>query len=252
MEFVGDIARKTGGSSLLAVEAAKASRARDIGKASGLFSVPRVVNFDAGAGVLEFERLRGLSTLLDLAVRKDARLPELLEKAGRALAVIHEELTLPEELKHELPAAWMGSADENVFIHGDFACINVCFHEPSGQLVILDFSAAPMVGRTPTFGSRYFDIILFVSSLFHGAPCRRVFGWNAGEMADAFLRGYGKASPQTRLNTLKDYSSEMFHLQQPNIRRASKQRRPLSALALIACQMLMYTRFCWFLRKHGL
>ena len=107
MEFVDDIARKTGQASLLAVEAAKASRALEIGKDTGLFSVPKVVNLDAEAGVLEFERLGGLVTLLDLAVRKDRRLPELLEKAGRALAVIHAELTLPEEMKHELPAGWM-------------------------------------------------------------------------------------------------------------------------------------------------
>ena len=189
MEFVGDIARKMGESSLLAVEAAKASRALEIGRNSGLFRVPRVVNFDAEAGVLEFERLQKLSTLLDLAVRKDARLPGLLEKAGRALAVVHEELTLPEEMKLALPSAWMCRAGENVCIHGDFACINVCFHEPSDKLVILDWSAAPMVARTPTFGSRYFDILLFVSSLFQGAPCAKVFGWDAAAMAETFLKG---------------------------------------------------------------
>ncbi len=250
MEFVGDIARKTGDSSLLAVEAAKASKALEIGRDCGLFGVPKVVNFDAEAGVLEFERLKELSTVLELAVRRDARLPELLGKAGQSLATIHERLILPEEMKHELPPVWMRPADGNVFIHGDFACINVCFHEPSGELVILDFSAAPMVARTPTFGSRYFDIILFVSSLFHGAPCRRVFGWGAEGMAEAFLEGYGKASPETETNALKQYSSEMFRLQWPNIRRAAGQRRPLSAMVLITCQMLMYSRFRLFLRKR--
>ncbi|MHC4171160.1 MAG: phosphotransferase family protein [Planctomycetota bacterium] len=252
MEFVADIARKTGRASLLAVEAAKASRALEIGRDCGLFSVPRVVNFDAEAGVLEFERLRGLSTLLDLAVVKDARLPGLLGKTGQSLAAIHEKLTLPEEMKHQLPPPWMGSAGENVFIHGDFACINVCFHEPSGELVILDFSAAPMVGRTPTFGGRYFDIILLVSSLFHGAPCRRVFGWNAGGMAEVFLKGYAKVSPNTKLSTLRDYSCEMLRLQRENIRRASRERQPLSALFYTCCQMLMCTRFRSFLRKHEL
>lgn len=250
MEFIGEIARKTGDASLLAVEAAKASKALEIGRDCGLFNVPEVVNFNAETGVLEFERLKGLSTLLELAVRRDARLPELLGKAGQSLAIIHEKLILPEEMKHELPPVWMDSAAENVFLHGDFACINVCFHEPSGELVILDFSAAPMVGRTPTFGSRYFDIILFVSSLFHGAPCRRVFGWDAKGMAESFLEGYGKASSGADLNAVKGYSSEMFRLQWPNIRRAARQRRPLSAMALIACQMLMYSRFRRFLRKR--
>ncbi len=249
MEFVADIARKTGESNLLAVEAAKASRAFEIGKDSGLFSVPKVVNFDAEVGLLEFERLSDLATLLDLAVRKDSRLLELLEKAGRALAVVHAELTLPEEMKHELPAEWMDSCDDNVFIHGDFACINVCFHEPSDELVILDFSAAPMVGRTPTFGSRYFDILLFVSSLFHGAPYRSVLSWDAGNMADTFLRGYSKAAPQVKLNKLKDRSSEICRLQRKNIWHLSRQRGPLRAAGYISCQMLMHARFCLFLRK---
>ena len=247
MEFVGDIARKMGESSLLAVEAAKASRALEIGRNSGLFRVPRVVNFDAEAGVLEFERLQKLSTLLDLAVRKDARLPGLLGKAGRALAVVHEELTLPEEMKLALPSAWMCRAGENVCIHGDFACINVCFHEPSNKLVILDWSAAPMVARTPTFGSRYFDILLFVSSLFQGAPCAKVFAWDAAAMAETFLKGYGQTTSGKKL---KHYSPEMCRLQRDNIRNLSKQRSLIKAPFYISWQMLMLARFRSFLRKR--
>jgi tRNA A-37 threonylcarbamoyl transferase component Bud32 len=250
MEFVGDIARKTGDPSLLAVEAAKASKALDIGRDCGLFSVPKVANFDAEAGVLEFERLKGLSTLLELAVRRDGRLPELLGKAGQSLAIIHEELILPEGMKHELPPAWMGPSSENVFIHGDFACINVCFQEPSGRLVILDFSAAPMVGRTPTFGSRYFDILLFMSSLFQGAPWTRMFDRDAGEMAEAFLEGYGKASSETKLTRLNDYSAEILRLRRKNIWNLSRQRSPVRAPVYISWQMLMHARFRSFLRKR--
>jgi tRNA A-37 threonylcarbamoyl transferase component Bud32 len=249
MEFVADIARKTGDAKLLAVEAAKASRALEIGKDTGLFSVPKVIKLDPQAGVLEFERLSGLVTLLDLAVRKDRRLDDLLEKAGRALASIHAELTLCEEMKHELPAEWMNSCDDNVFIHGDFACINVCFHEPSDELVILDFSAAPIVGRTPAFGSRYFDILLFVSSLFHGAPYRRVLSWDAGKMARVFLRGYAKAAPQVELNRLKDHASKICRLQRQNMWQLARQRWPLRAAGYVLCQMLMHARLCLFLRK---
>jgi len=250
MEFVADIARKTGRASLLAVEAAKASRALEIGRDCGLFNVPRVVSFDAEAGVLEFERLRELATLLDLAVGKDTRVPELLDKTGQSLAAIHKELTLPEEMKHELPPAWMGSAGENVFIHGDFACINVCFHEPSGKLVILDFSAAPMVGRTPTFGCLYFDILLFRSSLFQGAPYARILGWNAAGMAQAFLKGYSKTSPEAKLNKLRDYAPEMSSLQRKNIWSLSKQRSPTRAPFYLSRQMLMHARFRSFLRRR--
>lgn len=252
MEFVGDIARKRGQANLLEVEAAKASRAFEIGRDSGLFIVPKVLNLDADAGVLEFERIGELTTLLDLAVRKDPRLGELLAKAGRALAVIHAELSLPGDMKHELPPKWMDSADRNVFIHGDFACINICLHEPSGELVILDFSAAPMVGRTPTFGSRYFDILLFASSIFHGAPFRRVLNWDAGRMVDAFLEGYAKAAPETELNRLKDHSSKICRLQRQNIVKLARKRRLLRALGYVVCQILMHIRFCLYLRKKRL
>ncbi len=250
MEFIGDIVRKTGESSILAVEAAKASKAFEVGKNCGLFYVPKVVNFDAKAGVLEFERLSDLATLLDLAVRKDQRLPGLLKKAGEALAVVHEKLALPEEMKYELPPEWMGSPDENIFIHGDFACINVCLHEPSDELVILDWSAAPLVGRTPTFGSRYFDILLFTSSIFHGAPYRKVLNWNAKGMADAFLRGYAKAAPKVKLNKFKDYLSDISRLQRKNIWYFARRKQLLRASGYISCQMLMHARLYLFLRKY--
>lgn len=250
MECRGDIVRKTGDSTILAVEAAKASRALEIGKDSGLFSVPKVVNLDTGAGVLEFERLSGLVTLLDLAVRRDERLPALLEKAGQALATVHERLILPEEMKCEMPPEWMGLSDENVFIHGDFACINVCFHEPSGGLVIVDWSAAPSVGRTPTFGSRYFDILLFISSVFHGAPWRQLLSWDGKGMARTFLRGYHSAALQIKLSKLRDYASKIGRLQRRNISAMARRRRPLGAAGYLGCQMLIHARLCLFLHSR--
>ena len=249
MELIGDIARKTGESSLLAIEAAKASRGLDIGKDSGLFRVPKVVSFDAEAGRLDFERLDGLVTLLDLTVRKDGRLAGLLEKTGRALAIIHERLTLPETMNYALPPEWMGPSEQNVFIHGDFACINVCYHEQSDELVILDWSAAPLVGRTPTFGSRNFDILMFVSSLFHGAPCRQVLSWDAPGMSRAFLAGYRDASPKRALSGIKDHARLICRLQRRNFWQLARRRPPLAAAAYACCQMLMNARLRRFLRK---
>ena len=249
MILVSDTVRKTGASSLLAVEAEKASRAFEIGRDSGLFSVPKVISFDVEAGALEFERLSHLVTLFDLMVRKDQRLPALLEKTGQALAVVHRTLVLPEEMRHELPPDWMAPAGENVFIHGDFACINVGFHEPSDELVLLDWSAAPMVGRTPTFGSRYFDMLLFISSIFHGAPWWRAFSWNAKEMADIFLRGYGEAFPEFKLDELKSYSSHICRLQRRIIRQLAARRQSLRAAGFICHQMLMNLRLRWFLNR---
>ena len=235
---------------MLAVEAAKASRAFDIGRESGLFYVPKVVNLDEEAGLLEFERLSDLVTLLDLAIRKDKRLPDLLRKAGKALAVIHRDLVLPEEMKHKLPPEWMGSEDDNVFIHGDFASINICFREPSNELVIVDFSAAPMVERTPTLGSRYFDVLLFISSIFHGAPLRRAFNWNAKTMAEAFLSGYAEFTPEMNTNKLRALAPVICRLQRRNTWRLARQRRPLRAVGYICYHLLLNTRLYKFLREY--
>ncbi len=250
MELIDNIARKTGETNVLALEAAKASRAFDIGMECSLFYVPKVVNFDTETGQLEFERLNDLVTLLDLAIRKDKRLPYLLKKAGNALAVIHRDLALPDEMKIELPPEWMNSENDNVFIHGDYACINVCFRERSDELVILDFSAAPMVGRTPTFGSRYFDILLFISSIFHGAPLRRAFNWNAGSMAEAFLRGYAEYVPEININQLKTLAPVIYRLQRKNTRHLARQRSPMRAAGYTCYHALLNTRLYRFLRKY--
>ncbi len=234
----------------MAVEAAKASRGLEIGKDSGLFRVPKVVNFDAEAGLLDFERFDGLVTLVYLAFLRDRRLAGLLEKAGRALAVIHEKLTLPETMKCELPPQWSGPSEQNVFIHGDFACINVCYHEASDELVIVDWSAAPLVGRTPTFGSRYFDILMFVSSLFHGAPCRRVLTWDAPSMSRAFLRGYRKAAPQVKLSGIKDQARLICRLQRKNLWQLARQKQRFLAVGYVGCQILQHARLCSFLRQY--
>ncbi len=250
MEFVGDIARKKGKPSLLAVEALKSQRAGEIGRSSGLFYVPKVIDFDEKTGVLEFERLKGLLTLLDLAIKKDQQLFGLLEKAGNALAVIHQQLVLPDEMKHELPPDWMGPPDENVFIHGDFATINVCFHEPSGQLVILDWSTAPVLDRTPTFGSPFFDILWFASSLFHGAPSKSVLRWDAEEMTSAFLTGCGINASSEGLNKFNTYVTKICHLHKEHVWQvAHRQRSGVRATAYILVQMYMYARLCLFLHK---
>jgi len=252
MEFIGDIARKKANPSLSAIEAAKTELAVEIGKDSGLFYVPRLLNFDRDKGILDFERLHSLVTLLQLAINKDGRLLEYSEKAGMALAVIHEQLVLPDEMKHELPTEWIDSTGENVFIHGDFACINVCLNEPAGQLVILDWSAAPIIGRTPTFGSRYFDILWFISCAFRGAPGIRFLSWDAEGMADAFLKGYVKRSSAQNLNRFKDYLPKIYKLHRKKAWQLTRRRNPLRAAAYICPQMVMYSRLHKFLHSYEL
>jgi aminoglycoside phosphotransferase (APT) family kinase protein len=243
MKIACEIIRKTGEPDVLSIEAAKASRAFDIGQDCGLFYVPKVVNLDAKAGVLEFERLNGLVTLLDMAACQDQRLFELLKKAGQALAAIHEKLILPEAMKHELPAEWMACPQDNVFIHGDFAGFNLCFDESTGQLVILDWSSAPLLGNVATYGSRFFDIIWFVTFLFYGAPRRCLFNWDAPAMADAFLAGYAESRPEIIQRLSFDFKPLMRRYYHKTVWYLVKQRSWYKAARYLLYQLLIYPRF---------
>jgi len=243
MEIANDIIRKTGEPGILAIEAAKASRAFDIGKDCGLFYVPKVINFDAKAGVLEFERLNGLVTLLDMAARKDERLLEILKKTGKALAAIHEKLLLSEQMKHKLPDEWMACPDENVFIHGDFAGFNLCLEESTGRLVILDWSSAPFLGNVATYGSKFFDIIWFVIFIFYGAPMRCLFNWDAKGMANAFLSGYAESHPEIIQRLSIDFEPLMRRYYHKTVWYLTKQRSWYKAVRYLLYQLLIYPRF---------
>jgi aminoglycoside phosphotransferase (APT) family kinase protein len=231
MQLVGEIMRKTGEPDTLAIEAAKASRAFDISKDCSLFYVPKIVNFDAKDGVLEFERLNGLITLLDMAANKDHRLFEILKKAGQALSVIHEKLDLPENMKHELPAEWMACPGDNVFIHGDFAGFNLCFDESAGRLVIA------------TYGSRFFDIIWFVIFIFYGVPRRCLFNWDAPAMADAFLAGYAESYPEIFQRLSGDFKPLMRRYYRKIVWYLAKQRPWYKAARYMLYQLLIYPEF---------
>jgi len=249
--IAGEIIRKTGESGTLAIEAAKASRAFDIGKDCGLFYVPKIVNFDAEAGVLEFEWLDGLVTLLDMAALKDNRLFELLKKAGQALAAIHEKLILPEQMKHELPDEWMACPGENVFIHGDFAGFNLCFDKTAGRLVILDWNSAPLLGKVATYGSRFFDIIWFVIFIFYGAPRRCLFNWDAAAMADAFLAGYAEHCPEIIQRLSGDFRQLMRRYYHKTVWYLAKQRSWYKAARYLLYQLLIYPRFARYRPGRG-
>ena len=251
MKVNGEIIRKTGDPNKLAIEAAKASKAFDISKDSGLFYVPKIVNFDAENGVLEFEHLYSLVTLLDMAAGKDERLLEIFKKTGQALAIIHEKLVLPEEMKHELPVEWMAYPDENVFIHGDFAGFNLCFDESSNQLVILDWSSAPLLGQTVTYGSRFFDIIWLVIFIFYGAPRRCLFNWDATAMANAFLSGYAEYHPEIIQRLSSDYEPLMRRYYRKTVWYLAKQRTWYKAVRYLLYQLMIYPRFTSYNPRHG-
>jgi hypothetical protein len=143
------------------------------------------------------------------------------------------------------------SGDDNVFIHGDFACINVCLYKPSGKLVILDWSTAPLMGRTPTFRSRYFDVFWFASYMFRVVSNIGLLNWNPERTAKAFLEAYAQGTSKMNLDNLRYYLLSIRRLQRENIIYLARRRTRIRALAYILSQVFMYGRLRLFLGNYG-
>jgi len=234
MELIGDIARKVGPAGLLRVEAEKSRRAARIGAASGLFRVPALLAVDEERGVIEFERVRGLSTLLSVIIDDHPDSLNLAGRAGRALAVVHRDLRLPTDMRRTLPSPWMDRGDDEVFLHGDYTSSNVCIDRQTGELVIVDWSAAPAVGRRPTLGPPYFDVAFFVRHLMMNVPWRRTLSWPGAQVCDQFVGEYiGESGAAFDLDAWKEYSELLRAFAISTIRQrgsGSLVRRPLRML----------------------
>ena len=236
MELVGDIARKTGDPAILAIEAEKTRRAAEIGRHSGLFRVPAVLDFDAEAGRLDCERIPDLVNFSEFALRDRDAAGEIAERAGHAIARVHATLELPDAMRIPLPAEWTFGDADPVCLHGDLTSNNVCVDRSTGGLVLVDWSAAPAVGRQATTGPRCFDVLFFVRHVLLGAPSRFAFGWPGPALCDRFVAGYvaGAGSPLSRASwaayeaKLDDGVSEMLGRR---VAVGSRLARPFKALA---------------------
>ena len=192
MEFEANIARKVGDVSLLRVEAEKSRRAAEIGERSGLFSVPHVIALDASRSTLEFERIPDLTTFIRFAASRGPECAKLARRAGRAVARIHLDLRLEESMRVPLPDEWSSPNEESVWLHGDLTANNICIDPNSMEIVIVDWSAAPLVGRRATVGPRSFDVLCFIRHVMMGAAWHQVLGWQGRSLCDQFITGYVK------------------------------------------------------------
>ena len=189
-----DVFIKTCDPASMRLEVAKTIRAHEIGKASGLFRVPKVFDYNESTGKATFELIPDTTKLRNALTSESVSKP-LIEMAARALAAIHRDLTLPDNLTVPLPAEYNLSGTE-VFIHGDFGLGNVCVSSDERHLVIFDWQATRKLGLEATYGSRYFDVMWFVYNLFYrpiGRP-RYQMAAPAAPMAREFLRTYFEAS----------------------------------------------------------
>jgi Ser/Thr protein kinase RdoA (MazF antagonist) len=211
------------------LEVEKTRRAYEIGKATGLFRAPRVLQFDEAAGQAEFERLPGLRSAADVFAAGGSG-HRLALRAGEVLAAIHRDLTLPDDMVRLLPPELRLPAARRVFLHGDFTVDNVC-ENPDGGVAIIDWQTSDWCGGDATYGTPCFDVAWFVASLF-GTRMHRYWGRRSPEhCARLFLSGYlGAASTRVDRKELRDYLNRVSRF----VRAFRRDRwRPKSRLGLL-------------------
>lgn len=257
IQLMGSIARKVVPSNSLIIELEKTKQASRVGEQTGLFYVPCIMGSNEKENTIDFEYIDDLCTVQELAVEGYPQLIGIFTRIGVALAAIHNNLVLPSHIKKNLPDKWMQPDQDNVFIHGDFTLLNVCFHKATDRIVILDWSAAPFMGSQYTFGSKYFDITWFVYYIFHFFPARAITRWNAKNMADAFIKGYMEQQQnRLSLNTWRHYHLEIEKFKRKKFSSGAK-RHPLYTRAgyflLWLWKIYRYRCYkpCWFVKQSG-
>jgi len=173
----------------LALEVEKMEAARELGERTGLFVVPKVLHFDAQAGVLVMSRLQNLTPLRTLRGASERELQCYVE-AGKCLAIIHQSLALKTSVS-DLPCE-LDDVHSRCWLHGDYTKQNVgvVAEGDSWRIAIIDWQLSKMYGGMANFGTALFDVAWFVSGIFMEPPHRQLGGWFLQKKAIGFLRGY--------------------------------------------------------------
>lgn len=213
--FIGrNTVTKTASPKLMRVEVEKTRRAFEIGKRSGLFRVPEVYDFDETAGTAVFERLHGIDPVKRV-INGPGRHEALMDRIGRVLAVIHDELSLPDDMVVLLPPE-LDLPGTEVFLHGDFNAANVFVERVSKLIVVLDCQMTSRHGGKATYGSRYFDVIWFVNYLLWSPTWRYLVNDPASPVINAFIETYlREADKSGEKSRLSEYSKRFFSVKRP-------------------------------------
>jgi hypothetical protein len=195
-----EVFRKRGESAVMTEEYERTRAAFSLGESSGLFAVPRIIQYDTAAAFVESERIADLITIRQLAAAGDARLYGCLEQAGVAMAFVHAHLRQERKVAVEFPTiphfpGFLEKPGDAVFLHGDLTGDNVGLSPSRQRLFIVDWSTAPMLGRRGNFGSRYFDLVWFTGFLFQPMSVKQFWRCKSEDMASTFLRAYAAHFP---------------------------------------------------------
>jgi len=210
----------------LRVEIEKTRRAARIARETGLFRVPDVLDYDDRKGTAVFERIPELRTIRE-AVRSDRERGETAGRVGQALAIIHRDLRLPDDMRLPIPAAFTDGGGD-VFLHGDFGLRNICFEPGSPAPVILDWQFTDMHGGEATFGSRYFDLVWFVNTLIWIPAAGHLLRDPVAPVARPFIESYYRtAGLPYDGEALSRYAARFFEAKRPERGTGSRRFRLL-------------------------
>jgi hypothetical protein len=189
-----DVLIKTGDPQLLRTEVAKNKCAYNIAEQTKLFKVPKVLDFNVARAQVEFEFIPGLKSIRDIVISEEMAKP-LMRRIGLALAAIHKNLKLPDDMLVPLPQSYDMTGTE-VFLHGDYGFANIYVGSNDERIIILDWQATRKVDVPATYGSRYFDLMCFIYNIFYRPLGRKRYKMTvpAAPMALEFLRGYFEKS----------------------------------------------------------
>ena len=203
---------KTAAPGLMRVEVEKTRRAFEIGRDCGFFRVPEVLEYDEAAGVVVFELIEDIQP----AISRVKQGQFIAERIGRSLAVVHQSLSLPQEMVVPLPPEFVLPGTE-VFLHGDFNCCNVCLQPCSDSIVIIDWQMTSRHGGESTYGNRYFDLVWFVNHLLWVPTVGYLFRDPVSAVAKSFLESYFKeAKISYDADTLVLYAKKFFAIKLPH------------------------------------
>lgn len=187
------------------VECFKAQRGAEIGKRTGHFATPRILEHDPDYGSIAFERLQGYVHLSDVLTR--GPIPnDLMVRVGQSLAEIHKYLNLPKSMMSPVTDLGVALKSPPVFIHGDYSGKNILYSAKADRLMIVDWSIASWLDGGGTFGPRYVDLSIQIKSLFIRTIFARRPRKDPIQLAHDFLDGYRQeASDEFVCDDLKRY-----------------------------------------------
>lgn len=221
-----NIVIKTSTVEAMRIEVKKTVRAREIADACGLFTVPKVLDFDESTGHVKFEFIPNLLNIRDAVDSEKNSLP-LMTIIGTSLAIIHKNLTLPEEMKLPLPQEYHEDCFE-AFLHCDFGLANVWVIPGNHRPVIIDWQISPRFNAPATYGTCFFDLMWFVYDLFYRPLGRKRYKMAVGAwpLAREFLNSYFRES-HCGLTGFREYAKRFVNAKSADRKKGHHWKRRL-------------------------